>query len=176
MTPGTKSVEVFPIFLQNPIILRLLFLFLTSLAWRCENLFAHQSSPSPSDSPRHCPFTPVEPGYGVDLYEDEYLLLLLAADLRMDPALRPRPVSSVASAYNSTTGLNDGIFTVHRFSVATSARLHKSECVFRFYVYGGIFDNPPGLLSARGTDCFCFFCFFFLSLFCLNINSGALIP
>jgi hypothetical protein len=27
-------------------ILRLLFLFLTSLAWRCENLFAHQSSPS----------------------------------------------------------------------------------------------------------------------------------
>jgi hypothetical protein len=114
--------------------------FLTSLAWRCENLFAHQSSPSPSDSPRHCPFTPVEPGYGVGLYEDEYLLLLLAADLRMDPGLRPRPVSLVASAclgnaYNSTTRLNDGIFTVHRFSVATSARLHKSGCDFRFFVY-----------------------------------------
>jgi hypothetical protein len=94
-----------------------------------KNLFAHQSSPSPSDSPRHCPFTPVEPGYGVDLYEDEHLLLL-AADLRMDPALRPRPVSSVAfaclgNAYNSITRLNDGIFTVHRFSVATSAKYHN---------------------------------------------------
>jgi hypothetical protein len=43
-----------------------------------------------------------------------------------------------------TIRLNDGIFTVHRFSVATSARLRKSECVFRFYVYGGIFDNLPG--------------------------------
>jgi hypothetical protein len=130
----------------------------------------------PSHSPHHCPFTPVEPGYGDDLYEDDYRLLL-AADLRMDPALRPRPVSSVAFAYlgnacNSTTRLNDGIFTVLRFSVATSARLHHSECVFRFYVYGGIFDNPPGLLSARGTDCFCFFS----SFFCLNVNSGALIP
>jgi hypothetical protein len=39
--------------------------------------------------------------------------------------------------------LNNGIFTVHRFSVAAPARLHQSECVFRFYVYGGIF-NPPG--------------------------------
>jgi hypothetical protein len=121
----------------------------------------------------------VEPGYGDDVYEDDYLLLFIAADLRMDPALRPRPVSSVVfaylgNAYNSTTRLNDGIFTVHRFSVATSARLHKSECVFRFYVYGGIFDNPPGLLSARGTDCFCFV--FFLSFVCLNVNSGALIP
>jgi hypothetical protein len=53
----------------------------------------------------------------------------------MDPALRPRPVSSVAfaylgNAYNPTTRLTDGVFTVHRFSVVTSARLHKSECVF----------------------------------------------
>jgi hypothetical protein len=120
----------------------------------------------------------VEPGYGDDVYEADYLLLFIAADLRMDPALRPRPVSSVAFAYlgntyNSTTRLADGIFRVHRFSVATSARLHKSECVFRFYVYGGIFDHPPGLLSARGTDCFCFVVF---SFFCLNVNSGALIP
>jgi hypothetical protein len=105
----------------------------------------------------------MEPGYGVDLLEDDYLFLLTAADLRMDPALRPRPVSSLTSVtlYNSTTRLNDGIFTVHRFSVATSTRLHKSECVFRFYVYGGIFDNPLGFfcLSARRTVCFCF-CFF----------------
>jgi hypothetical protein len=36
-----------------------------------------------------------------------------------------------------TTRLNDGIFTVHRFSVVTPARLHKSDFVFRFYVYGG---------------------------------------
>jgi hypothetical protein len=121
----------------------------------------------------------VEPGYGDDVYEADYLLLFIAADLRMDPALRPRPVSSVAFAYlgntyNSTTRLNDGIFTVHRFSAATSARLHKSECVFRFYVYGGIFDNPPGLLSARGTDCFCFVVLSFFLLF--ECNSGALIP
>jgi hypothetical protein len=51
-----------------------------------------------------------------------------------------------------TTRLNNGIFRVHRFSVVTPARLHKSDSVFRFYVYGGIFVNPPGyLLSARGT-------------------------
>jgi hypothetical protein len=37
--------------------------------------------------------------YGVDLVENEYLFLLPGADLRMDPALRPRPVSSVAFAY-----------------------------------------------------------------------------
>jgi hypothetical protein len=56
----------------------------------------------PSYPPHHCPFTPVEPGYGVDLFEDDYLLLP-AADLRMDPALRPRPVSSVAFAYLGNT-------------------------------------------------------------------------
>jgi hypothetical protein len=34
----------------------------------------------------------------------------------------------------------------------TPARLHKSDFIFRFCVYGGTFDNPPGyLLSARGT-------------------------
>jgi hypothetical protein len=44
----------------------------------------------------------------------------------------------------STIGLNDGIFIVLRFSVATSARLRKPECIFRFYVHGGISDNPPG--------------------------------
>jgi hypothetical protein len=34
----------------------------------------------------------------------------------------------------------------------TPARLHWSDFIFRFYVYGGTFDNPPGyLLSARGT-------------------------
>jgi hypothetical protein len=96
----------------------------------------------------------VEPGYGVGLVEDDYLFLLPATDLRMDPALRPRPVSSLTSVtlYNSTTRLNDGIFKIHRFSVVTPARLHKSDFIFRFYVYGGTFDNPPGyLLSARGT-------------------------
>jgi hypothetical protein len=109
--------------LMREIILRL-FLFLTSLAWRCENPFAHHSLPSPSHSPHHCPFTPVEPGFGVDLFEDDYLLLL-AADLRMDPASRSRPVSSLTSVtlYNWFT-------TVHQFSVATSARLLKWECVF----------------------------------------------
>jgi hypothetical protein len=70
----------------------------------------------------------------------------------MDPASRPRPVSSLTSVTlcNSTTRLNDGIFRVHRFSVVTPARLHGSDFIFRFYVYGGTFDNPPGyLLSAR---------------------------
>jgi hypothetical protein len=51
-----------------------------------------------------------------------------------------------------TTRLNDGIFRVHWFFVVTPARLHKSDFVFRFYVYGGTFDNLPGyFLSARGT-------------------------
>jgi hypothetical protein len=49
------------------------------------------------------PFTPVEPGYGVGLFEDDYLFLLPAVDLRMDPALRPRPVSLVAFAYLGNT-------------------------------------------------------------------------
>jgi hypothetical protein len=94
------------------------------------------------------------PGYGVDLFEDDYLFLLPAADLRMDPALRPRPVSSLTSVtlHNSTTRLNDGIFRVHRLSAVTPTRLHKSDFVFRFYVYDGTFDNPQGdFLSARGT-------------------------
>jgi hypothetical protein len=34
----------------------------------------------------------------------------------------------------------------------TPARLHRSGFIFRFYVYGGTFVNPPGyLLSTRGT-------------------------
>jgi hypothetical protein len=97
----------------------------------------------------------------------------------MDPALRRHPVPSVAFAYlgntyNATSRFNDGIFTVHQVSVATSARLHKSECVFRFYVYGGIFDNPPGLLSSHETDCF--FLFVYFSFLGVNVDSGALIP
>jgi hypothetical protein len=51
-----------------------------------------------------------------------------------------------------TTRLNDGIFSVGWSSVVTPVRLHKSDFVFRFYVYGGTFDKPPGyLLSAHGT-------------------------
>jgi hypothetical protein len=109
----------------------------------------------------------VELGHGVDLFEDNYLFLLPAADLRMDLALRPRPVSSLTSVilHNSATRLNDGIFRVHRFSVVTPARLHKSGFVFRFYVYGGTFENPPGYLSARGTvfGALCAYGFFVLS-------------
>jgi hypothetical protein len=69
-----------------------------------------------------------------------------------------------------TTRLNDGIFTVHRFSVATSTRLRKSECVFRFFVYGGIFDNPPGFFTCTWNRLFLFF------VFCFHVNTGALIP
>jgi hypothetical protein len=82
----------------------------TSLAWRCENLFAHHSSPSPSYPPHHCPFTLVGSGYGVGLFEDNYLFLLPAADLRMDPALRPRPVSSLTLVTLHNSG---GVFYLH---------------------------------------------------------------
>jgi hypothetical protein len=120
-----------------------------------------------SHSPHHCACTLVERGYGDGVYEADYLLIFIAADLRRDPPLILRQLSSVVLAYlgntyNSTTRLNDGIFTVHGVSVATSARLHKSECVFRFYIFTGIFDNPRGLLSTRGTDYLCvvlFSCF-----------------
>jgi hypothetical protein len=44
----------------------------TSLAWSCEFFFAHHFSPSLSYPPHHCPFTPVEPGYVVDLFGDDY--------------------------------------------------------------------------------------------------------
>ena len=47
--------------------------------------------------------------------------------------------------YTSTSRLNDGIFKVHRFSGVTPARLHKSDFIFRFYVYGGTFDNHRGI-------------------------------
>jgi hypothetical protein len=61
-----------------------------------------------------------------------------------------------------TTRLNDGIFTVHRFFVATSAQPRKSECVFRFYVYSGIFDNPlGGFFFFLHVELFVFFFFFF---------------
>jgi hypothetical protein len=108
------------------------------------NLFAF-----PITLPSSRPFTPVEPGYGVVLYEDDYLLLPHAADLRMDPALRPRPVSSVVfvylgNAYNS----NHSIERRHIYSPSVFRcdirSTHQSEYVYRFYVYGGIFDNPPG--------------------------------
>jgi hypothetical protein len=96
----------------------------------------------------------VEPSYGVDLFEGDYLFLLPAADLRMDPALRPRPVSSLTSVtlQNSTTRLNYGIFRVHRFFIVTSARLHKSDFVFRFYIYDGTFDNPQGIYYLHGNS------------------------
>jgi hypothetical protein len=70
-----------------------------------------------------------------------------------------------------TTRSNDGIFTVHRFSVATSARLHQSGCGLDSSY---IFDNPPGFLSARGQVVFVIF--FFSFFFCLNVNSGVSSP
>jgi hypothetical protein len=48
------------------------------------------------------------------------------------------------STLTYTIRLNDDIFRAHLFSVVTPARVHKSDGVFRFYVYGGTFDNPPG--------------------------------
>jgi hypothetical protein len=89
--------------------------------------FANQSSPSPSHT-HHSPFTTVEPGYGVDLFNDDYLCHFLAPDLSMGPALLHCPIFSVAFAYFGN------IFAVHWVSVATSARLPKSQCVLRFFL------------------------------------------
>jgi hypothetical protein len=78
-------------------------------------------------SPHHCPFTPVVPGYGVYLFEDDYLFLLPAADLRMDPALRPLPVSSIAFAY-----LGDTLQRQPTGSFFLSAR--ETVCFFFFFL------------------------------------------
>jgi hypothetical protein len=71
----------------------------------------------------------------------------------------PRPVSSLTSVtiYNSTTRLNDGIFTVSRFSVATA----QIGMCFRSYVYGGIFDNQPGGFFYLHVEQLVFVFFFF---------------
>jgi hypothetical protein len=123
----------------------------TSLAWGCENLFAHHSLPSPSYPPYYCLFTPVEASYGIDLFKDNYLFLLPAADLRMDPALRPRPGSSVAFAYlvnalqpnHSTERRHIYSPSVFRCDIRSTAQI--GMC-FRFYLYGRIFDNLSGFL------------------------------
>jgi hypothetical protein len=60
--------------------------------------------------------------------------------------------------------------TIAEENISSILKLILYSHTIQLYVYGGIFDNPPGLLSARGTDCFFFF------FFCLNVNSGALIP
>jgi hypothetical protein len=50
-----------------------------------------------------------------------------------------------------TTRFNNGIFRVYWFSVVTLTRLHRSDFIFQFYIYGGIFDEQPEyLLFARG--------------------------
>jgi hypothetical protein len=89
------------------------------------------------------------------IYSKTIIYFSSASDSRMGTEWRPRLVSLVAFAYlhNLTTRLNDGIFIVHRFSIATPARLRKSDFVFRFYVYGGTFDNQRGyfFLSTHGT-------------------------
>jgi hypothetical protein len=91
----------------------------------------------------------VEPDYEVDLFEDDYLFLLPVADLRMDPALRSRPVSSVAFAYlGNALHLNHSIERRHIYSPSVfrcDARLiTQIGFVFRFYVYSGTFGNSPG--------------------------------
>jgi hypothetical protein len=98
----------------------------------------------PSYPTHHCPFTPVVPGHGVDLFEDDYLFLLRAADLRMDPALRPRPVSSLTSVtlHNSTTlKAHRGIYY-----------LHVEQFVFVFvFVFCGLGRSGEVLIIINGT-------------------------
>jgi hypothetical protein len=53
-------------------ILRLLFLFLTSWLGAVK-FFRPLFFAFPIIPPHHCPFTPVMPGYWVDLFEDDYL-------------------------------------------------------------------------------------------------------
>jgi hypothetical protein len=146
--------------------------------WRCENLFAPPIFAFPITFPSSLPLHSGGAWLCGCLYEDDYLLLLLAPDLRMDPAWRPRSVSSVAfvylgNPYNSPTRLNDGTFTVHRFSVATSAGLHQSECVFRYYVSAEYLTTHWDYYLHVDRVVLVFFSFL---LFCLNANSGALIP
>jgi hypothetical protein len=133
-----------------PLIIINFFIFLTSLAWRCD-IF----SPTILRLPRQSLSSlPLHSG-GAWLwgwFSRRRLSISLSCGRFKDGSRIEAPSSLLVTLYNSTTRLNDGIFRVHWFSVVTPARLHQSECVFRFYVYGGTFDNPPGyFLSARGT-------------------------
>jgi hypothetical protein len=110
--------------------------------------------------PGYCPFTPVESGYGVDLFEDDNLLLL-AADLRMDRALRPHPVSSVAFTYlGNTLQLDRSIERRHiynslvfRCDICSTAQIGMCFLILR------IFDNSLGFLYLY-VEQFVFFFFF----------------
>jgi hypothetical protein len=84
----------------------------------------------------------VQPDYGVDLFEEDYLFLLPVADLRMDPGLRPRPVSSLTSVtlHNSTT---------HReFFLSARGTVLGALCAHRFFGFVG----TTGVLSASVSD------------------------
>jgi hypothetical protein len=131
----------------------------TSLAWRCENLFAHQSSPSPSHTPLHCSFTPVEPGYGVDLSEDDYLLLL-AADLQSIgfPLRHPLECANRNVFFDSTYTVE--YLTTRRefFFFFFFFHLHVEQFVFVFvfllfcfFVFCGLGRSGEVLIIINGT-------------------------
>jgi hypothetical protein len=132
-----------------------------------------------SHSSHHCPFTCEEPGYGDVVYEADYLLLFIAADLRMDPALSSCPVSLVAFAdlgntYTSTTRLNDGIY-LQSIGFPLRHQLHYTNP----NVFFGSTYMAEHLTTHRDyylhVEQIVFVLLFFLSFFCLNVNSGALI-
>jgi hypothetical protein len=86
------------------------------------------------------------PGYGVDLFEDNYLFLLSVTDLRMEPALRPRPVSSVAFAYlGNTPQIDHSIERRHIYSPSVfRCDIHSIAQIAMCFLILRIFDNPPG--------------------------------
>jgi hypothetical protein len=84
-------------------------------------IFLHTNCCLPNTFHSLLPIRSVGPGYGDNVYECDDLRLLIAIDLRLGPILRPCRVSSVAFAcrgntYNSTTQLDDDIFTMTRSS------------------------------------------------------------
>jgi hypothetical protein len=81
-------------------ILRDFFLFVLSLAWRYENLL-----PTDLRLPTHIPLITAPSlmwSVGMGLIYPKTIIKLLVADLKVDPGLRHRPVSSVAFAYLCT--------------------------------------------------------------------------
>jgi hypothetical protein len=81
----------------------------------------------------------VEPSYEVDLFGDDYLSLLSTADLRMDPASSPRPVSSVAFAYLGNTTLQSGDIVFSIFYTYVSLQMPNFRAgiiLFGLYIKG----------------------------------------
>jgi hypothetical protein len=115
----------------------------TPLAWCCEIFSPTILRLSPSSLPLHS----VVPGYGIDLFEDDYLFLP-AADLRMDPALRPRPISSLTSV---TLHNSRHIYSPSAFHCDIRSTAQIGMCFDSTYTAEYLTTHRDFFLSARGT-------------------------